>query len=50
LAYLRQQAGLPAAGLTTPAVLIDDARNAAGTMDKRYKAQERDLREIEMNR
>ena len=41
LAYIRQQTGLPPAGLTTPAVLIDDARNAAGTVDKRYKGQER---------
>jgi len=49
LAYLRQQVGLRPAGLTTPAVLIDDARSAAGTVDKRYQEQEREMREIEKN-
>ncbi len=49
LAYIRQQTGLPPAGLTTPAVLIDDARNAAGTIDKRYKEQEREIHALEQD-
>jgi len=50
LAYIRHQAGLSPAGLTTPAVLIDDARNAAGAIDKRHKQQELEIRAVEENR
>ena len=50
LAYVRHQAGLPPAGLTTPAVLIDDARSAAGAIDKRHNKQDQEIREIEEHR
>jgi len=45
LSYVRKQTGLPPAGLTTPAVLINDARNAAGAADRHYKEQEQEIRE-----
>lgn len=47
LAYLRQQVGLRPAGRATPAVLIDDARTAAGAVDKRHRDEEQEILEIE---
>ncbi len=43
LSFARHQAGLPSVGLTTPAILLDDARQAAETMRRRNEEMERAL-------
>jgi hypothetical protein len=46
LTYLRHQVGLRSTGLATPATIIDDARAAAATAQKRYDQQEQTLDQI----
>jgi hypothetical protein len=46
ITYVRRQAGLSGAGLATPATLLDDARAAAGALNKRQAEQERVLDEV----
>lgn len=46
LTYLRHQVGLRTTGLATPATIIDDARAAASTAQKRYDLQEKTLDQI----
>lgn len=46
LTFLRHQVGLRSTGLATPATIIDDARAAASTAQKRYDQQEKTLDQI----
>ena len=46
LTFLRHQAGLRSTGLATPATVLDDAREAAATAQKRYDQQEKTLDQI----
>jgi hypothetical protein len=46
LTFLRHQVGLRSTGLATPATIIDDARAAASTAQKRYQQQEKTLDQI----
>lgn len=46
LTFLRHQVGLRSTGLATPATIIDDARAAASTAQKRYDLQEKTLDQI----
>jgi len=50
MTYVRRQARLPGVGLVTPATLLDDARAAAGSMNKRNLEQERTLEEMDKQR
>ena len=50
ITYVRRQAGLPGSGLATPAILMDDARAAAGTLNKRNLEQQRALDELDKQR
>jgi hypothetical protein len=50
MTYVRRQAGLPGAGLATPATILNDARAAAGALDERQKQQERLLNELDKQR
>jgi hypothetical protein len=50
ITYVRRQAGLPGSGLATPATLMDDARAAAGTLNKRNLEQQRALDELDKQR
>lgn len=47
MTYLRKQAGLSSKGIPTPTVFIDDAKESAAAMKKRYADQEQILRDIE---
>jgi hypothetical protein len=47
IAYVRRQAGLSGSGLATPATLVDDARAAASTLNKRNQEQQRALDELD---
>lgn len=46
LTLLRRQVGLPAAGLSTPATILDDARGAAAAAQKRLQQDEKTLDQI----
>ena len=50
LTYIRQKAGLPGSTLATPATLLEDARTAAGALNKRNVEQEQALKEIDHQR
>jgi hypothetical protein len=47
MTYLRKQAGLQSKGIPTPKVFIDDAKESAEAMKKRYADQEQILRDVE---
>jgi hypothetical protein len=46
LTLLRRQVGLPSAGLSTPATILDDARGAAAAAQKRFQQDEKTLDQI----
>jgi len=50
ITHVRRQAGLPGSGLATPATLLDDARAAAGALNKRNIEQERTLDQVDKQR
>jgi hypothetical protein len=50
MTYVRRQAGLPGPALATPATLLDDARAAAGALNKRQVEQEQALDEVDKQR
>jgi hypothetical protein len=41
---------LPGAGLAGPATVLDDARSAAGALNKRDREQERALNDVDKQR
>ena len=47
MTYIRRQAGFHSPGMTSPKVLLDDARESAAAMKKRYADQEKILQSLE---
>jgi hypothetical protein len=50
LTYVRRQVRLPGSGMATPGTLLDDARAAAGALNKRNLEQDRALNDIDKQR